>query len=762
MQAFDTSPFRTNLAGEIPEFDPRDELTDDEIAEWGDRYLWLALSAARMAIRDAGYSEGFSGARTVGIAAGTCNGGLQTAERLYRMLHGNEPGHVDERMNILFRYFALGRALSKVFAIGGPVHIVTTACASSTGALGLGADMIRSGRADCVLAGGADALCLTAYSGFSGIKAMATGMTTPFSGAGEYGLNLGEGAAFWILEHFDGAIARQARIYGELLDYGLSADAYHVTAPDPQGAGTLRAMRSALERSGITPAELGYINPHGTGTEANDRSESRAIEKLLGDSSLTVPVSSSKSFFGHCLGAAGILEATASLLSMRAGVIPPTLNFTDPRPGCRLDYVPNQARPAQYRAFLSNSMAFGGNNAAVCVSLAGESPRNGTAASERRRVVITGTGAVSPFGLDPAALLTGLATDRSAIRPIDRFSTDHCASHRAGLVPQTDWKRADRRMNLQDLEPLSRYATLAARQALDSANLRVTPRNCDAVGMILGVCVGPNEEVLMNSVWGSPDHTPDLGKFSVIVANSVSGCASKELFLKGYNTVLSPGHHAGMAALIQTQDAIELGHCNSIVCGASDELFARYFYNYDTVGYLARACDEIRYGEVLLPARQRVLGEGAAALLVESHATAIESGHAILAEILGSGMIHDPGPLLEGCQSEAGLLAAIEIAYARSGVDPRRTQCILRAPQGNADDRFELGAIEHFFDRFGVHPSRRTTVFQTGYAESVSVLFNVVAMLNGWRDEAMRLPGHVLVTASTLMGYHYAMIMEVL
>jgi len=180
------------------------------------------------------------------------------------------------------------------------------------------------------------------------------------------------------------------------------------------------------------------------------------------------------------------------------------------------------------------------------------------------------------------------------------------------------------------------------------------------------------------------------------------------------------------------------------------------------VGYLAHACDELRYGEIPLPAHQRVLGEGAAALLVESRSSALVSGHSILAEILGSGMTHEPGPLLEGCQSEAGLLAAIEIAYARSGVDPRRTKCILRTPQGNEDDRFELLAIERYFDRYGVRPLQHTTVFRTGYAESVSVLFNVVALLNGWRDDAIRLPGHVLITASTHMGYHYALILEVM
>lgn len=763
--AFDTSPFRTNLAGEIADFDPSALLSKEEIAEWNDRVLWLALSAARLAIRDAGLGEGFALSRDVGISAGTCNGGLQTAERLYRMLHGNEPGEVDERMNSLFRYFALGRALADAFSIGGPVHIVTTACASSTAALGLGADLIRSGRAHCVLAGGADALCLTAYSGFSGIKAMATGMTTPFSGGGDYGLNLGEGAAFWIIEDWDRAEKRGARRYGEFLDYGLSADAYHVTAPDPQGAGALRAMRAAMERSGVATSGLGYINPHGTGTEANDRSESRAIEKLLGESALQVPVSSTKSFFGHCLGAAGILEATASLLCMKAGFIPPTLHFTEPRPGCRLDYVPNHARMETYHTFLSNSMAFGGNNAAVCVTSTQSAPASQIKPPSHQRVVITGAGTVSPYGLDATSLHAGLASRLSAIQPISRFATDRCKSHCAGLVPETDWKRIDRRLNLNELELLSRFATLAARQCLDSAGLRITPKNCDAIGMILGVCVGPNEEALMNSVWGSPDRTPDLGKFSVIVANSVSGCASKELFIKGYNTVLSPGHNAGLAALIQAQDAIEMDHCDSIICGASDELFARYFYNYDTVGYLAHAQDELMYGHYTLPGSQRVLGEGAAAILLESSRTAEAAGRRIYADVLGSGMTHDPGPLLSGSISSKGLLAAIELAYNRAGIDPRCTQRVLTTPQGNETDRREQEAISSFFSLHDHSPIQQTTVYQTGYAEASSVLFNLCALIHpesaGSIDPNWMISGIVLITATSQTGTNYAVVLEV-
>jgi 3-oxoacyl-[acyl-carrier-protein] synthase II len=283
IEAFDTSPFRTRFGGEVRGFDPEAHLEAGERAALGDRYLELAVGAARQAVRDAGllWSREAPAGERVGLVVGTCNGGLLTAERHYRMLAGLEPDAFDRRMNRNIRYHSIGAALAHAFGVAGPALVVSTACSSSTCALGAALELIAAGAADAVIAGGSDALCLSTMAGFDSIKATSTDRIAPFSVPP--GLNLGEGAAFWIVEELGAAKRRGARIDGELLGYAFTADAHHPTAPDPRGDGQYRTMARALERAGLAAAELGCINLHGTGTEANDRTETKAVHRVIGE-----------------------------------------------------------------------------------------------------------------------------------------------------------------------------------------------------------------------------------------------------------------------------------------------------------------------------------------------------------------------------------------------------------------------------------------------------------------------------------------------
>jgi 3-oxoacyl-[acyl-carrier-protein] synthase II len=763
VQAFNTSHFRSPFAGEINDFDPGTEPDNESSREWDDRYLHFALSAAEKAILSAGLPTDFHSERDIGIVCGTCNGGLKTAEKLYRMLHGLDPGTLDGKMNNLFRYYTFGRALAHRFNIGGPIRTVTTACSSSTGALGLALDLIHTGQVRMVLVGGSDALCLTAYSGFSGIKAMCCGISAPFSGEGDFGLNLGEGAAFWIVESADSALSRDIPIHAEILGYSLTSDAYHTTAPDPSGRSAANAMRNALKRSGITVDELGYINAHGTGTEPNDRAETRAIELLIGKEGKTPPVSSTKSYFGHCLGAAGILEATASLLAMNQNMILPTLNFTEPRPGCRLDYVPNEPRFASYDNFLSNNMAFGGNNAAVVVGSYKPDRSVDNPYDPDCRVVITGTGAVCSLGLDVTKIKQAIELDRSGIKPVASFDTQSCQSHCAGMVQDVDWKTIDRRLNLQAMNPLNRFAVQACKSALLEAGFRISPRQCESIGLILGICVGPSEESLMDTVWSTPDHLPDLSNFSVIVANSVSGITARELYLKGYNTVLSNGYHSALAALNVGFDAIKLGHADTLIAGGCDELFPRYFYNYDAVNYLVPGAKESLYGQEIFPGQQRLLGEGAAAVVMESRQSALARDAGILGEILSVAVTMDPGKLEEGTSIGTGLHEAIQSAVNKSGVGYQDLDLVLHAPQGNESDLRETRVLDELSALCPHVPKRVTTVFNTGYIESCSALLNIVVSLahSGGRQSDTSKPYRILAVGSSIMGYNYAVVLEV-
>jgi 3-oxoacyl-[acyl-carrier-protein] synthase II len=264
-----------------------------------------------------------------------------------------------------------GGVVSIDFNLYGPNSTVVTACAASANAIGDAAEVIKRGAADVMVAGGGEAsITRFAVGGFSQARALSTNNDDPEGASRPFDLErdgfvMGEGSAALILEEYEHATARGARIYGELVGYGMSADGYHITLPRPGGSGAARAMQFALEDAGLDPGDLDYINAHGTSTPANDKTETAAIKLALGDAAYTVPISSTKSMTGHLLGAAGAIESVVCLLATRDGVIPPTINYEHPDPECDLDYVPNVAREVPVRTAMTNSFGFGGHNVSL-------------------------------------------------------------------------------------------------------------------------------------------------------------------------------------------------------------------------------------------------------------------------------------------------------------------------------------------------------------------------------------------------------------
>jgi len=256
--------------------------------------------------------------------------------------------------------------LAAVFGCRGPRLTVVTACSSSANALGIAADCIQDGRADALLAGGTDAHCKMTYAGFNSLQALDPDTCRPFDRR-RAGLSLGEGAAIFVLEEEARARKRGAEIFAEFAGYGTSADAHHMTAPDPEGRGAVAAMRRALAEAGLSPTDVDYVNAHGTGTPQNDPIETRAVKTVFADHARRLGVSSTKSQVGHCLGAAGAIEILATVLALRHGFVPPTVNLEEPDAECDLDYVPVEARQQRLRVALSNSYGFGGNNTSVAL-----------------------------------------------------------------------------------------------------------------------------------------------------------------------------------------------------------------------------------------------------------------------------------------------------------------------------------------------------------------------------------------------------------
>ncbi len=367
---FDTTDFVTKYAAEIKDFDPKERI-DKREARKMDRFSQYSVYAAREAFEQAGLldKEDAYDSERVGVVLGVGIGGFETIEESIGILNAKGPSRVPP-MTIPKMISNIGPAHIAInLRAFGPVYTINTACASATDAIGNAMRHIREGLADIMVAGGAEApITPLGISGFNVIQALSSRYTDnptkasrPFDKDRD-GFVMGEGAGLLVLESLDHALARGANIIAEVGGNGFTNDANHLTAPHPEGTGAAKAMTLALRDAGLKPEEIDYINAHGTSTPINDPTETKAIRLAFGDHADTVAVSSTKSVTGHCLGAAGAIEAIASIMAIRDNFIPPTMNLDEPGEGCDLDYVPNTGRSATVNAVMSNSLGFGGHN----------------------------------------------------------------------------------------------------------------------------------------------------------------------------------------------------------------------------------------------------------------------------------------------------------------------------------------------------------------------------------------------------------------
>jgi len=367
---FDVSEMPTKVAGEIKDFEPSLWL-DRKESRHMDRFTQFAMAAAQMAVEDAGLDFEQIDKERAGCIVGTGVGGVSTLEQQKEVLMNRGPGRISPFfVPMMIANMAAGH-ISMAYGLKGTSLSVATACASATNAIGEALRLIEHGYADIVICGGTEApIVPLAFAGFCAMKAMSTEKDDPKQACRPFdarrsGFVMGEGAGILVLESLEHAKKRQARIYAELAGYGSTCDAYHITSPAPGGVGAIQAMKQALAGAGVLPEEVDYINAHGTGTNANDATETAAIKNLFGEAASKVAVSSTKSMTGHLLGAAGAIEAIVCALTIVKGIIPPTINYGQPDPECDLDYVPNKAREKEVHVALSNTFGFGGHNATI-------------------------------------------------------------------------------------------------------------------------------------------------------------------------------------------------------------------------------------------------------------------------------------------------------------------------------------------------------------------------------------------------------------
>ena len=367
---FDPTDYATQIGGQINDFNPEDFI-DKKEARRMDRFVQYAMVAAQQAYKQSGLNINEENAERVGVYIGSGIGGLETLCDQYETLLDKGPRRVSPFFVPMMIVDMASGQVSIHLGAKGPNHSPVSACATGTHSIGDAFKMIERGAADVMFAGGTEAALLPlTIAGFNSAKALSTRNDDPQHASRPFdkdrdGFVLGEGAGVMVLEELEHAKKRGANILAEIVGYGLTGDAYHITAPAPGGEGAARAMKMALNDAGLEPTAIGYINAHGTGTEYNDFYETQAVKAAFGEHAYKLAMSSTKSVTGHLLGAAGGIEAVASVMALNEGILPPTMNLDEPGEGCDLDYVPNEARKQEVEYVMSNSLGFGGHNASI-------------------------------------------------------------------------------------------------------------------------------------------------------------------------------------------------------------------------------------------------------------------------------------------------------------------------------------------------------------------------------------------------------------
>ncbi|MBU0899346.1 beta-ketoacyl-ACP synthase II [bacterium] len=368
--SFDTSGYSSRIAATIDNFDPTLFMDKKDIKRTA-RFAQLAIAASVKAIQEARLDLEKEDLDQIGVYIGSGIGGLDVIEEEHRILLEKGPKRVTPFFIPMLIINIASSWVSIIYGFKGPNSAVVTACASGSHAIGDAASIIRRGDAEVMIAGGTEAaITPLSFAGFCTARALSTRDVSPEKASCPFDLKrdgfvMGEGAGIVVLESLEHALKRNASIYGEIIGYGLTGDAYHITSPSPDGKGAVRAMEMALRNANVSPKEVDYINAHGTSTKLNDQGETLAIKEVFKEHAHHIPINSTKSMIGHLLGAAGSVEFIVSLMCMEKKMVHPTINYEDPDPECDLDYVPNKPREVEIKVFLSNSFGFGGHN--VCL-----------------------------------------------------------------------------------------------------------------------------------------------------------------------------------------------------------------------------------------------------------------------------------------------------------------------------------------------------------------------------------------------------------
>lgn len=711
-------------------------------------------------------------------------------------------------------FSSISNILSHIFGIRGGSCLVTTACTSSINALGYAFDLIQGDKTQVAIVVSAEPISWPVCVGFYQLKNIARGACSPFSG--DSGMSLGEAAGCLILEKYEHAIVRKAKIYGEILGYAATCDAYHETAPDPKGEAGVEAARRALAMALLKPEEIEYINAHGTGTELNDRVEALILQRVF-PAIADIPISSLKSYLGHMIGSTGLVEILCTLLTLPGGTVLPTINFGSPRRGCDfLHHVKNIPMRKEVSNFMSSNYAFGGNNCSMVISCSPGDRKKSF--YKKQRVVVTGIGVITN-GLDgwnhflkmdettsgAEEVEAGGAADEAQFSEEEKNRiTSHLVSHGSLLnrivrsLPERRVYRVHRIHNASPKNYLRSYderksnrvtdfAAIAMKQALKQALLDITKHERNEGGIILGISSGPVSTItaFMDSIYRSIKNTKTKLFPMTLRSYSTTRCATLGR-LRGYNSTISSGFCSSMGALFHGYEIIRQDIQSYMIVGGADE-FAEtaWFYIHSEMGFVDWSADGDRFTVYSTPGRGFYPGEGSCQFLLEPMERAKRRGASIYAEIAGYGQSSD-GTLFPELDSTGKFLAsAIGKALAEAGLSVGEIDAVYGTSWGtDVINRKEMGALQRIFRRGKRSIPVSNTNGYYGFIESASGALSVAAAIASITEQVVYpiprggdspCPGNfhfvtekplqaeirnVLVLASSEYGSNYAVIVR--
>ncbi len=657
VKSVNTDGCYAHMGAEVPH--SSSELSDEPL----DRSSLLCIKAAGEALEDAGLEITPENSDRIGVIIGNCVGGAASIDKYYTDEIKGEGADAADILKMPAAAIANNVALR--FGLSGETANIVNACAAGTLSLSYACGLIRAGKADAFAAGGSDSFSSLAFSGFHALHALDENACAPLNH--NSGITLGEGAGILILESYEHAKARDAKIYCEVLGTGVSSDAYHITAPHPEGAGQILSTTRAVKNSGLSFSDIDYINAHGTGTAKNDDAEFLSIHTLF-DGNDHLSVSSTKSMTGHCLGAAGSIEAVLTVKAVCEGEIPPTIGYNADdlarlkEKAGGIDFIANEKRVKSVRYALSNSFAFGGNNAGIVFA---KEPREIPDKTVNERVYITGVGAV-----------TGSKTDKGFRAEI---TSDDYKEHG---IKMAFYRKLDRFSQLQ---------LLGGMRVLSDAGITITADNETDIGIVIGTSDGPLTEItgFQKNVVENGTANGSAFTFPNTVYNAAGGYFSIFAGIKGYNATVANGVQAGLQSLCYAKEVIKSGEESVMVASGTDE-------NTDVIaglyGKLGLLCDTKPFS---LQKAGFNIGEGSVSLILETESSTEKRGAKKYAELAGCGTAHKPVEFGRITGSESALQKAITAACKDAGISPLDIDAVCAFANGHRTvDELELSAYK--------------------------------------------------------------------